>query len=86
MKCGKDKPKLKPDQMWTAEFSQKARSEGWDLFQVAVSRCEIMKWDGHTPFKSDAEAVYHVYQQALRHEDHARAALTISLYSTKKEY
>ena len=78
--------KREPDLMWIDAFDKQAKREGWSLFEVAVGRCEIMKCDRDTKFKSDAEACYFAYQAALRHEPHARAAFTLSLRSQKKLY
>lgn len=76
--------KRDPDLRWTDEYEAEADSEGWSLFETGTGQSEIQRVDEDDVFGSDAEAVYFVYQSALRHKRHARAAIVLSLNSLKK--
>lgn len=49
---------------WTLADSEAAAVEGWDVFDHGEGFCEIQKLDDAEKFRSDAEAIAHVYWSA----------------------
>lgn len=66
---------------WTQQDSEAAAREGWDVFyacRASDEQYQIEKDDEAGIFVSDAEALYHVYDQALRGSMlHRRALLFV---------
>lgn len=64
---------------WTDDHQRRALRDGWGLF-MCEGYNEIQRYDDSSRFKSDAEAIAHVYWMAGRGDAVARTALLLTIF------